>query len=232
MRDLNGRTVLRRVLERCAAIQGASYVCCAVPYGAADDVVAEEALRCGAHVTRGSETDVLKRYYEAARELQADFILRVTSDCPLLDPHLATQVLALVTEASAEYACNNLPRVWPHGLDCEAFRYDWLERADREAALPSEREHVSPFIRNHPNIKRLVLPGPPESLAHHRWTLDTEADLIFLRAVFERMPEGLETYCYRYPLSVVENEPELIALNAPDALGVPPGQSQPNHCGV
>jgi spore coat polysaccharide biosynthesis protein SpsF len=214
LQELAGRTVLRRVLERCAAIQNIDLVCCAIPSSFANDALAEEAVRCGAIVTRGSEIDVLDRYYRAALELKAESIMRVTSDCPLLDPEVATKVLRLVTIEEADYACNNAPPTWPHGLDCEAFRFEWLKRAANEAILPSEREHVTPFIRNHSQTRKLVLAGPGSHVSKHRWTLDTEPDLIFLKTLFERMPEGERSFSYRVPLAIVEREPWLTELNS------------------
>jgi spore coat polysaccharide biosynthesis protein SpsF len=213
LHELGGKTVLRRVLERCAEIQGIDSLCCAIPTGAEDEMVAAEASRCGAVVTRGSATDVLDRYNQSALQLQASFIMRVTSDCPLLDPDIAAEVLRLVTREGADYGCNNMPPSWPHGLDCEAFRYEWLERAAREALLPSEREHVTPFIRNHMAVRKLVLNGPGGDIARQRWTLDTERDLVFLKALFEKMPEGRPSYTYRCPLAIVENDPTLFQLN-------------------
>jgi spore coat polysaccharide biosynthesis protein SpsF (cytidylyltransferase family) len=214
--ELAGRTVLDHVLGRCMAIAGTDVVCCAVPAGRADDPVAANAARCGALVVRGSEWDVLDRYYQAALECRADVIVRVTSDCPLLDPTLATRVMSLVTEGGAGYACNNLPRSWPHGLDCEAFTLAWLETAAREARLPSEREHVTPYMRNSTDVHRLCLQGPGGSIVTHRWTLDTEADLRFLMALFERLPTGRSNYDYRVPLAIIEGDPSLASLNVED----------------
>ena len=196
------------------AIAGVDVVCCAVPAGAADDAVAAEAARHGALVVRGSELDVLDRYYRAALECRADVVVRVTSDCPLLDPVLATGVLSLVTRDGAGYACNNLPPSWPHGLDCEAFPFAWLERAAREARLPSEREHVTPYLRNHRDVHKLSVHGPGGTTIDHRWTLDNEADLRFLRALFQRLPPGAPGYDYRVPLMIVEQDPALAAMNA------------------
>jgi perosamine synthetase len=164
-------------------------------------------------VVRGSESDVLARYYDAARDCSADVIVRVTSDCPLLDPAVAAGVLSLVKDEGADYSCNNMPPSWPHGLDCEAFRFEWLERAARDAQLPEEREHVTPFLRSHPDVHRRCLPGPGGSVIGHRWTLDTEADLSFLRALFRRLPEGPKSYDYRIPLAIVEQDPVLVAIN-------------------
>lgn len=214
LKDLAGVTVLRHVIERCAAIRGVDVVCCAVPDEPASDAVAEEAERCGAVVTRGSELDVLDRYYQAGKALGRDVLMRVTSDCPVIDPGIAAEVLRLVTEGGADYACNNLPPSWPHGLDCEAFRFSWLERAAHEARLPSEREHVTPYLRNHPGVKRAVFAGPGGPPVLHRWTLDTPDDLDFLRALFARLPAGEAAYDYRVPLAIVEADPALAAINA------------------
>jgi spore coat polysaccharide biosynthesis protein SpsF (cytidylyltransferase family) len=212
--NLAGRTVLSHVIERCAAIPGADAVCIAVPDLAQDDPVAEEALKCGALVARGPEADVLARYAIAARESRATTVMRITSDCPVIDPEVCGQVLRLVTEGGADYACNNLPPSFPHGLDCEAFKAEWLLRAETEAELPSEREHVTPWLRNHPTLRRSVLAGPGGDTIHHRWTLDTPDDLDFLRALFAELPAGQGGWDYRVPLVIAEANPALVAINA------------------
>ena len=94
---------------------------------------------------RGNESDVLSRYYEAAKSVQADIIMRITADCPLLDPHLAGQVLYFIVSDNADYACNVLPPTWPDGLDCEAFTFRSLEVAYKKAIRKSDREHVTPI---------------------------------------------------------------------------------------
>jgi spore coat polysaccharide biosynthesis protein SpsF (cytidylyltransferase family) len=210
---LAGKSVLRHVLERCKAIEGADEVCCAVPAGGFDDDVAREAENCKARVVRGSETDVLDRYYRAAVECGAETIMRVTSDCPLIDPNVAGEVLRLAASGAADYACNNMPRSWPHGLDCEAFSFEWLERAAREALLPEEREHVTPYLRSHPLVRKLNVPGPGGEVAKNRWTLDTPEDLEFLRELFKRLPEGPAGFDYRMPLAIVAREPDLAFIN-------------------
>ena len=137
MLELAGRSVLSHVLERCQAIPGTDVVCCATVTGRDGDPIAAEAESCGAAVFRGKEMDVLDRYYRAAQSLKASTILRVTSDCPVIDPQICGRVLDLLHREEADYACNNMPPSWPHGLDCEAFSFAWLERAAREAKRPS-----------------------------------------------------------------------------------------------
>lgn len=214
METLAGETVLRHVLRRCAAVDGVDVVCCAVPEGCDSDPVAAEAERCEVEVFRGSEDDVLDRYYRAARALGADIVMRVTSDCPVIDPRICHRVLRLRGNENADYACNNMPRSWPLGLDCEVFTFAWLERAAREAVTMFEREHVTPFIRRHAEVRMANLDGPGGVAATYCWTLDTEADLCFLRALFQRLPRGPEGWDYRVPLAIVEADPALAAINA------------------
>ena len=211
--DLAGRTVLAHVLERVAAIPGIAAVGCAGPDDPASQPLAAEAARCGAEVFLGSEQDVLDRTWAAAAHLGADVVLRVTSDCPLIDPAVCAGVLALQAAEQSGYACNNLPPSWPHGLDCEAFPFPWLERAARQATAPFDREHVGPFLRNHPEIRPANYPAPRPGLAGHRWTLDTPADLAFLRALFPRLPAGPQGFSWQAPLAAIEADPTLAAIN-------------------
>jgi len=189
-------------------------VCCAIPDSSENDVVADEANRCGVSVFRGSETDVLDRYYKAAKQIGADVILRVTSDCPLIDPEIAASVLQLRENENSDYACNNLPPTWPHGLDCEAFTFAWLERAAREAEAKTEREHVTPYIRHHRAARKANLKAPKDHLQNHRWTLDTPEDLEFLDAIFARIKAPEKEFSYAGPLRIAETDPTLCAMNA------------------
>ncbi len=218
--ELAGTTVLDHVLTRCAAISEADAVYCAIPDGVDCDPVAREAERIGARtgvrVFRGSESDVLDRYYRTAQAAGADRILRVTSDCPLIDPAICDAVLRLLDREGADYATNNMPVGWPHGLDCEAFSFSWLERAARTALDPFEREHVTPFIRTHAEARKASLVGPGGDAALHRWTLDTRADLEFLCALFERLPPGSAGWSYKVPLLIVTEDPALATINAKD----------------
>tara|TARA_B100002003_G_scaffold158862_1_gene147381 strand:+ start:31 stop:780 length:750 start_codon:yes stop_codon:yes gene_type:complete len=212
--ELAGRTVLSHVLERCQAIPGIDAVCCASPEGADCDPVVAEAERCGVEIFRGSEKDVLDRYYGAAKALNADFVLRVTSDCPLIDPELCGRVLAEVTSGRADFATNNIPVTWPHGLDCEAFTFALLERAAGEAQAATEREHTGLFMRHASGVRRANVAAEKENIDHHRWTLDMPQDYAFFDALFPHLPEGPEGWGYGVPLALVEADPELTAINA------------------
>ena len=212
--DLGGQSVLARVIERALAIPGSDVVGVAVPTGPQDDPVAAEAKRRGAVVTRGSQADVLDRYWQAAQALKADAVMRITSDCPLIDPQVCGDLITLFKDSGADYGSINMPPTWPHGLECEVFSFAWLERAAREAVRPSDREHVSPFIREHPDARRMNMPGPGPETVRHRWTLDHADDLTFLRALWPRLPEGPAGWDWRVPFGIVEADPVLAGINA------------------
>jgi spore coat polysaccharide biosynthesis protein SpsF (cytidylyltransferase family) len=210
---LGRRPALASVLERCARIPGIDVVVCAVPDEPASDPVAAVAQRCGAVVFRGSEQDVLARYAGAARAVGAETVMRVTSDCPLIDPGVCGAVLALLERTGADYACNTMPPLWPHGLDCEAFWADHLARAAREATRPADREHVTPWLRRHAGLRRVNLDGPGGGLERHRWTLDYAEDYAFFGALWTGMGERAGQAALPDLLAFLADHPEIAALN-------------------
>ena len=210
---LAGQTVLEHVITRARAIFGIDVVCCAVPDGAENDEVAREAVRCGAEVFRGPEQDVLARYFGAACMLKATTILRVTSDCPLIDPETCAAVIRLHNETASDYACNNMPPTFPHGLDCEAFTLEILERAASEARLPAEREHVTPWMRNHPKLHRVNLTNSNADEVNLRWTLDYPEDFSFFTALFRHL--HLNTIQTTAQIrNILAEHPELVTINS------------------
>ena len=128
---------------------------------------------------RGSKNDVLKRLYEAAKSEKADVILRLTADCPLLDPNLCDQLLLHFELTGVDYATNSHPPTWPDGLDCEVFTMSALSKANKHSTLPSEREHVTRWIRSNKHMfSQSVLTSPTPGLHKYRWTVDTP-DLVY-----------------------------------------------------
>jgi glutamate-1-semialdehyde 2,1-aminomutase/spore coat polysaccharide biosynthesis protein SpsF len=214
LETLGDAPVLEHVLRRCNAIPGVDEVVCATVEGANGDAVAALADGLDVTVYRGSETDVLARYHGAAHAVGAAIVMRVTSDCPLIDPEICAAVLRLRAEAAADYAANNMPPSWPHGLDCEAFTIDALDDAAATATAPEDREHVTPWIRRNRAYRRVNLPGPGGEFVAQRWTLDYPEDLAFLRALYERLPGGCAgPRSWRSALAVLEREPQLALIN-------------------
>jgi len=211
--ELGGQTVLAHVLQRCRRIPSADLVVCAVPDEPESEPVEREAKACGAVVFRGSEKDVLARYLGAARYVHADCIMRVTSDCPLIDSNVCGAVLTLRRQGELDYAANNIPRTFPHGLDCEAFTTAALAEAAASTDLAYDREHVTPWLRRAAHLKRGNLLSADAALASHRWTLDYPEDLTFLRAVVG--VTGAQNLRHMNDvLSVLEAHPELAPINA------------------
>jgi spore coat polysaccharide biosynthesis protein SpsF len=213
LRDLGGRPVLARVLARCKRIPQADTVVCAVPDEPESAALEEIALSEGCTVVRGSEEDVLDRYLTAARATNAEVVMRVTSDCPLVDSQLCGRVLELRAAEGADYACNNMPRSFPHGLDCEAFTAKALERAAADAVDAYDREHVTPWLRRAGGLKRVNLSSGRMALAKHRWTIDYPEDLAFFEAVFAALPDA-DTALFENILALLARRPDIAAINA------------------
>lgn len=213
MRRLGDTTVLGQVLRRCAAIPGIDIVVCATGRSDADDPICDEAEAHGAVVHRGSPDDVLDRYHGAARQVGADIVLRVTSDCPLIDPAVCGAVLALRLQSDADYAANNMPPSFPHGLDCEAFTAAALAEAAAVARAPHDREHVTPWLRRAVGISRVNLAGPGGDLVHRRWTLDYPEDFEFFAAVFGAMPDAARAE-WRRVAAFLDARPDIAGINA------------------
>lgn len=215
LEPLGSQPALSRVLARCKKIDPAAVVVCAVPEEARDDPVAALAEQSDVIVVRGSETDVLSRYAKAAREVDADEIMRVTSDCPFLDPQVCRQVLELRLKTGTAYACNTMPAGFPHGLDCEAFSAEQLHAADRFAETDYEREHVTVWMRRRADPSATAsLVGPGGDAAQLRWTLDYAEDLAFCQAVFDRLGEQAASIDWESLAGIVLAAPTLRDINA------------------
>jgi glutamate-1-semialdehyde 2,1-aminomutase/spore coat polysaccharide biosynthesis protein SpsF len=211
---LGPHTVLEEVLRRCVAVVGADIVVCAIPDEAADDALVPVAEAAGAMVVRGSTLDVRARYLAAAEAAKADVVLRVTSDCPLIDPALCAAVLAVRESAGVDYCANNMPPSFPHGLDCEVFTTEALRRAARSNGPDGDREHVTPWLRRAPEISRAAIVGPGGDAAHARWTLDWPEDLEFLRAAAALIKPPPAIAPWTNLVARLADRPDIVALNA------------------
>ena len=196
---LNGHTVLEEVLRRCKRIPGVHEVVAAIPDNESCDILLPFIERQHVAVTRGPEHDVLARYTKAAQEHDADVVMRITSDCPLINPVLCGSVLARMLRDGVYYCSNVHPRTFPQGWDCEVFTSGALHRADMEVGpmyslgphgaawdnpiAQHDREHVTPFmLRDKSLFKSSVTQGDDQSAV--RWTLDTLADYVTITRVF------------------------------------------------
>jgi len=211
--DLGGETVLGRVVRRLQRSRHISKIVVATTTVPADEVIVAECDRLEVLCFRGSEHDVLDRYYQAARANAADALVRVTSDCPLIDPELVDETVEVFRDEHADYASNVFPRTYPRGLDTEVFSFDALDRAWREAREAHQREHVTPYLYEHPQIFKLASLSGAADYSRYRWTLDTLEDLELLRTIYSRF-HGRDDFSWQEVLRLMEREPELAELNS------------------
>lgn len=210
---LGDKPAIIHVAERAAMIDSVDDVVVATGEGADNDPLVELCADRGIPVFRGSETDVLDRYYRAAEAFEADVIIRVTGDCPLLDPRESSRVVQGFRTGGGDYAANTIQPTLPDGLDTEVFRRDALVSAWRNAQLPSEREHATLYIYRHPERYRLHSITHVEDLSHHRWTLDEPDDYAFLKAVFAGLSRRHQFGHLSEVLALLAENPKLPAIN-------------------
>lgn len=212
--DIAGRPMLSRVIERMQIVRCVDAIVVATSTNREDDAIEEWCAQNRVACFRGSAEDVLDRYYNAALAFEASVIVRVTADCPLIDPCLVDQVVETYAKGGHDYVSNNLRYTFPDGLDTEVCSFAALETAWREANLPAEREHVTPYIRT---CGKFCLGGvenePDLSSRNLRWTVDEPADLDFVRAVYSRLPEDGKRLGWREVLKLVDKEPHLLRMN-------------------
>lgn len=214
LRDLCGTSMLARGVERLRRARSLADIVIATTDGREDDAIVAEARRLGVDVFRGSASDVLSRYHGAARAARAEVVVRITSDCPLIDPDVVDAVVGLLAP-TIDYASNTHDvRSFPRGLDCEAFFADTLERMARMAESPAAREHVTVFVREQPALFRTAQLVADVDDSDLRWTVDTEADFALVTALYQRYQLADHPVGYRTLVEWVRREPALLAINA------------------
>jgi spore coat polysaccharide biosynthesis protein SpsF len=239
--DLEGRPMLIWVVERTRRAASIDSVVVATTSEPADDPIMELCRRVGIQFYRGSQFDVLDRYYQTARKFGAQTIVRVTADCPLIDPqvidrtvdaffgrttgfdyqlHYENSVLqspGIAEDHPYDFAANRLPppfgRTYPIGLDTEVCSFDALELAWKEATEKHQREHVMPFFYDNLERFRVLLVNHEQDYGSLRWTVDTPQDLDLVRRIFSAFP-GRDDFSWLEVLKLFEQQPELALINA------------------
>lgn len=210
--DLAGATVLSRVVQRLRHAELTGELVVATTCDPSDDLIVNECDRIGVRVFRGSESDVLDRYYHAAQAFNAEAIVRITSDCPLIEPEITDKTIRAFLDCRPDYASNTLRRTYPRGLDTEVVGFEALARTWELAQMPYQRSHVTAYIYEPPSHFKLLSVVGSEDYARHRWTLDTPDDLKFIRAVYEKVGDP-GNFHWHEVLALLERKPELLDLN-------------------
>jgi len=206
---------LERVVRRVGRCKRGDQVVVATSVSSADDRLVTKCEQIAVPVFRGSELDVLDRFRGAARAFQADVCVRITADCPLIDPEVTDYIIERFWQANpaVDYASNKIPQSYPRGLDTEVFTIAALERAWQNASLSYERSHVTLYIYEHPEQFKLLGITSDVDRAGWRWTVDTPEDLEFVRAVYERLGPD-DQFSWRDVLTLLDREPALRDINS------------------
>jgi spore coat polysaccharide biosynthesis protein SpsF len=208
-----GRPMLARQIERVLRATMLDRLVLATSTDATDDAVAALGADCGVAVHRGPLDDVLARVHAAAVAAGAEHVVRLTGDCPLLDPALIDRVAAAHLRSGADFTSNTQPRTFPDGLDVEVVRIAALAAAAAEARLPAEREHVLPFVYDRPQRFRSHAVVHSSDLSRLRWVVDTAADFAVVSAVFARLLPVAPHFGMDDVLRLQQREPALFAGN-------------------
>lgn len=215
--DIGGRPMLGRMADRLERARTLAAIAVATTTDAEDDAVARYCDGRGLTCVRGHPTDVLDRFRLAAEQLSAEVIVRLTGDCPVIDPGLVDECVRtfLESEPPADLVLNRLPwsRTYPIGLDTEVLSREVLETAWREATQPHQREHVVPYVYESLDRFRMIHLQAEADYGRYRWTVDTPEDLEVIRRVYQAFG-GRDDFDWREILALMEREPQLVEINA------------------
>lgn len=212
--DLLGKPILQHVVERVSSASLVDGVIVATTTNEEDKKIIEVCTQLNVNVYAGSTEDVLDRFFQAAKYFPAENIVRITADCPLADPVVIDSVVSLHFQSKADYTSNVLEEVYPDGEDVEVFTFAALERAWRETKMKSEREHVTLYFRQHPELFKLQQKGYHQNLHGKRWTVDEPADYEFIKAVYNKLYTKNPLFGMKDVLCLLEKHPELEQINA------------------
>lgn len=210
--DLEGKTVLERVIERVRASKLIDDVVVATTIRKEDLRIVKLCADIGTSVYCGSVDDVLDRYYQAARLFKADHVVRITSDCPLIDPEVIDSVIKLHFLDEADYSSNIIKETYPDGEDVEVFTFEALKKAWKNAHLASEREHVTPYLQKNSAFKIASLEYIKD-LSHKRWTLDNPEDYEFIKLIFKNLHNKNQLFGMNEILKYIDKNPEVEKIN-------------------
>jgi len=210
--DLEGKTVLEHVIDRVRASKYIDDIVVATTIQKGDLKIVNLCSNNGTSVYCGSENDVLDRFYQAARLFQAEHIVRITSDCPLIDPMVIDEVIKLHLAEKADYTSNTLKETYPDGQDTEIFTFEALKESWKNASLTSEREHVTPYMRKNQDFKCINLESKVD-LSNKRWTLDNPEDYEFIKLIYKNLYNKNRFFNMNEILKFINNNPEIEGIN-------------------
>ena len=215
LKNIKGKTVLSHVIERVKQAESVDEIIIATSDKQQDEPIMEEALSNDVKIFRGSEKDVLSRYYLAAKENRAETIIRITSDCPVIDPKVIDEIVNFYEESEHDIVTNagSEPdtRTYPRGLDTEVFSFRALENSYMNAKEHYQREHVTPYI--YENANSVYYYKGKKDLSHFRWTLDTIEDFRLINEIYNYLYQGKHNFYLNEIINLFKEHPELYEIN-------------------
>lgn len=211
MRPIHGVPMIELLLQRLAKAKRVDQIVLATSTDPRNEPLATHVRKLGYDVFLGSENDVLDRYYQAAKRYQPDTVVRITGDCPLIDPELVDQVITAYEAQGVEYLSNTTPPTYPDGLDTEVFSFSALEQAAQQATKAADREHVTPFIRESELFKTGNIVHS-QDCSQERWTVDEQVDLEVVTAVFDHFYPRVD-FSWLEVLALRQKQQELFETN-------------------
>ena len=211
MKPIVGVPMIELVLARLSAAELIDEIVVATSVDKKNQSLAEHVERLGYLCVRGSENDVLERYLDAAQRVQADVVVRITADCPLIDPYLVDEAISQFRQRGLDYLSNTSPPTYPDGLDVEVVSVAALQRAGRESQESFDREHVTPYLRR-PGLFSIACMAHAKDLSGSRWTVDEAVDLEVVRSIFEYFAPDIH-FSWLQVLELQQSQPQLFAVN-------------------
>lgn len=212
--DIEGKPMLWHIIKRVKQAKKVDKIIVATTNLKDEKKVIKVAKESNVDFFQGSENDVLDRYYQAAKKYGADVIVRVTGDCPVVDPSLMDSAINFFKKGNYDHVSTAYPRAtFPDGLDLWVFKFSALKKAWEEAKLASEREHVTSYIWNHPELFKIASFENDKDLSFMRWTVDESKDLEFIRAIYKRLYQPGKFFLMKDVLDLFKKEPELVMIN-------------------
>lgn len=213
--DICGKPLIWHVINRLKFAKTVDKIILATTINPLDDKLYAWAIENNILVYRGSENDVLNRFYETVREYDADVIIRVTADDPFKEPLIIDQAVRKLQEANADFVCNNYPPTYPEGLDVEVFTRSALEIAELQSKSAFEREHVTQYFYHHPSDFKMLNISYQKYLSYLRWTIDTEKDFLMVQKIYSLLFKGEdEIFHMEDILNLIDKYPEIAQMNA------------------
>ena len=213
--DINGKPMLSRVIERLKKVKCVDEIIVATTNRVIDDQILELALKENVSCYRGAPYDVLSRYYESAKQFNIDVVVRITADCPLIDPKIVYKVINLHLLNKDKIATNAgiyyNHRTYPRGLDVEVFSFTSLADAHFNASKNYEREHVTPYLYS--DLNKILYLKNKVNLSNHRWTVDTLQDIEFIREIYKIIDLYNVDFDYKKILVLLRQNPKLSKIN-------------------